>query len=203
MRRNNSGVFRVVKKNKQSVDDLLAASFKELACQQPIEKITIKQITDKAGVIRPTFYNHFQDKYNLLEWILIKELVTPVQPLLSAGMINEALILIFHNMEKEKDFYMHASKLQGQNSFRNLVEQGISFVLCSMIVEKMGIKKPINKWLTPEHLSEYYTQSMTYILMTWIQSGMEIPPEELAQVYDFIISRSLSDVLEDMWAVPL
>ena len=139
----------MVKKNKQSVDDLLAASFKELACQQPIEKITIKQITDKAGVIRPTFYNHFQDKYNLLEWILIKELVTPVQPLLSAGMINEALILIFHNMEKEKDFYMHASKLQGQNSFRNLVEQGISFVLCSMIVEKMGTKKPINKWLTP------------------------------------------------------
>ena len=67
----------------------------------------------------------------------------------------------------------------------------------------MGIKKPINKWLTPEHLSEYYTQYMTYILMTWIQSGMEIPPEELAQVYDFIISRSLSDVLEDMWAVPL
>ena len=56
----------MVKKNKQSVDDLLAASFKELACQQPIEKITIKQITDKAGVIRPTFYNHFQDKYNLL-----------------------------------------------------------------------------------------------------------------------------------------
>lgn len=192
----------MIQKNRKSVDDLLAESFKELVCQQPIEKITIKQITDRAGVIRPTFYNHFEDKYNLLEWIMIKDIVTPIQPLLNNGMINEAMILIFHNMRREKEFYMHASKLEGQNSFRGMIEQGIQLVLGSMIVEKMGTKKPINRWLTPEHLSEYYSQSITYVLMTWIQGGMEIPPEELAQVYDFIISRSLSDVLADMW-VPL
>ena len=52
---------------KSAIDTLLAESFKELALKQPIEKITIKEITDKAGVIRPTFYNHFQDKYDLLE----------------------------------------------------------------------------------------------------------------------------------------
>ena len=192
----------MIQKSRTSVDDLLAQSFKELVCQQPIEKITIKQITDRAGVIRPTFYNHFEDKYNLLEWIMIKDIVTPVQPLLSNGMINEAMILIFHNMRKEKDFYMHASKLEGQNSFRGMIERGIQLVLGSMIVDQMGTKKPINRWLTPEHLAEYYSQSITYVLMTWIQGGMEMPPEELAQVYDFIISRSLSDVLEDMW-VPL
>ena len=97
---------------------------------------------------------------------------------------------------------MHASKLEGQNSFRGMIERGIQLVLGSMIVDQMGTKKPINRWLTPEHLAEYYSQSITYVLMTWIQGGMEMPPEELAQVYDFIISRSLSDVLEDMW-VPL
>ena len=46
---------------KSAIDTLLAESFKELALKHPIEKITIKEITDKAGVIRPTFYNHFQD----------------------------------------------------------------------------------------------------------------------------------------------
>ena len=51
---------------KNDVDILLAKSFKELAVHCPIEKITIKEITDGAGVIRPTFYNHFQDKYELL-----------------------------------------------------------------------------------------------------------------------------------------
>ncbi len=193
----------MIQRNKKTVDQKLAESFKELTCQQPVEKITIKQITDKAGVIRPTFYNHFEDKYNLLEWILITDIVNPAMPLLSAGMIKEALVLIFHNMQKDKDFYIHISKLEGQNSFRSMVEQGIALVLCSMIVDRMGTKKPINRWLTPEHISEYYTQSITYILMSWIQGGMKIPPEELAQVFDFISSRSLADVLEDMWSVPV
>ena len=193
----------MIQRNKKTVDEKLAESFKELTCQQPVEKITIKQITDKAGVIRPTFYNHFEDKYNLLEWILITDIVNPAMPLLSAGMIKEALVLIFHNMQKDKDFYIHISKLEGQNSFRSMVEQGIALVLCSMIVDRMGTKKPINRWLTPEHISEYYTQSIIYILMSWIQGGMKIPPEELAQVFDFISSRSLADVLEDMWSVPV
>ena len=45
------------------VERRLMDSFKALVRQYPVEKITIKQITDGAGVIRPTFYNHFHDKY--------------------------------------------------------------------------------------------------------------------------------------------
>ena len=63
---------------RNAIDTLLAESLKELTIKQPIEKITIKEITDKAGVIRPTFYNHFQDKYELLEWIIRTELLEPV-----------------------------------------------------------------------------------------------------------------------------
>lgn len=40
---------------RNAIDTLLAESLKELTIKQPIEKITIKEITDKAGVIRPTF----------------------------------------------------------------------------------------------------------------------------------------------------
>ena len=53
-------------KNSHTTDRVLADSLKALVVQKPVEKITIKEITDKAGVIRPTFYNHFQDKYELL-----------------------------------------------------------------------------------------------------------------------------------------
>lgn len=55
---------------KTDIDQLLAKSLKEIAVRRPVEKITIKEITDKAGVIRPTFYNHFQDKFELIEWII-------------------------------------------------------------------------------------------------------------------------------------
>ena len=108
---------------RNAIDTLLAESLKELTIKQPIEKITIKEITDKAGVIRPTFYNHFQDKYELLEWIIRTELLEPVKPLIQNGMIDQALIIIFAGIEKEKDFYTKASRLEGQNSFEDIVKE--------------------------------------------------------------------------------
>ena len=98
--------------NRTNIDRLLAESFKELACQRPIEKITIKEITDRAGVIRPTFYNLFQDKYELLEWIIMEEVLTPIKPLISAGLVDEALLLIFTAIRQEAEFYKRASNLE-------------------------------------------------------------------------------------------
>lgn len=45
----------------------LAESFKELMLKGSFDKITIRMITEQAGVIRPTFYNYFQDKYEVME----------------------------------------------------------------------------------------------------------------------------------------
>ena len=47
---------------------LIGESLKVLMRNHPFEKITIKMITDEAGVIRPTFYNYFCDKYEVVEW---------------------------------------------------------------------------------------------------------------------------------------
>lgn len=185
-------------KGKSAIDTLLAESFKELALKQPIEKITIKEITDKAGVIRPTFYNHFQDKYELLEWIISTELLEPVEPLIQNGMINEALILLFTSIEREKEFYMKASHLEGQNSFNSIAQICVERVLLSVIENTTDGKKQKYAWLTPKRIAEYYAQSMCYVVITWIQSGMTISAKELAETYKYIINRSMEDILKEM-----
>lgn len=67
---------------KELTKDLLALSFKELIMKMPFEKITVKMITDGADVIRPTFYKHFQDKYEILEYIFEKEIKDKIQVLI-------------------------------------------------------------------------------------------------------------------------
>ena len=44
---------------KPKMKDFLAESLELLMQEKPFDKITIKQICDRAGVIRATFYNHF------------------------------------------------------------------------------------------------------------------------------------------------
>lgn len=183
---------------KNAVDTLLAESFKELAEKQPIEKITIKEITDKAGVIRPTFYNHFQDKYELLEWIIKKEALEPMIPLLQHGMVEQALVLLFTTMEHGKNFYVRASKLEGQNSFESIIRNSLREILQHLLAG-LGVSRSSKyKWLTTERIAEYYANSICYVIMTWIRTGMTVPPAEFAEVYVYTMKHSMEEIVGDM-----
>ena len=46
----------------------LEASLKNLLLKKPLSKITINDITEDCGINRMTFYYHFKDIYDLVEW---------------------------------------------------------------------------------------------------------------------------------------
>ncbi|MCI8786281.1 MAG: TetR family transcriptional regulator [Eubacterium sp.] len=174
---------------------MLAESFKELVLRQPIEKITIKEITEKAGVIRPTFYNHFQDKYELLEWIILTDLLEPIRPLIENKMVSEALLLLFMNIEKEREFYKQTVRLEGQNSFESIARECVKEILLE-IIEKNSVRKiPKFRWLTPERIAEYYAQSMCSVVIVWIKSGMTISAKELVEIYEYMMEHSIAEIL--------
>ncbi len=182
---------------KNVTDTLLAESFKELVLQHSIEKITIKEITDKAGVIRPTFYNHFQDKYELLEWIIRTDLLEPIRPLIENQMVDEALLLLFMNIEKEQKFYIQAARLEGQNSFESIARGCVKGILLDIIEKNSKDKMLKFPWLTPERIAEYYAQSMCSVVITWMKSGLAVSAKELAEIYNYIMKHSISEVLAE------
>ena len=183
---------------KKDVERALAASIKALAVRMPFEKITIKKITDGAGVIRVTFYNHFQDKYDLLEWIIRTEILEPVRILLTNGMYREALILIFSNLKKDQTFYTHVAGIEGQNSFREIAKHSIYSLLYELVADAAGEEKPKYQWMAPEYLAEYYSESMTFVVVYWIEHGMPVPPEDMATLYEYIGNRSMNDILREL-----
>lgn len=185
------------------VEKQLTDSFKELALTTPVDKITIKEITDRAGVIRTTFYNHFQDKYEIIERIIWQELINPAKPLLENDMIEETFVLIFKNVEREKLFYQKLSRMEGQNSFEQIVKQCIQKLLLEFVQLRMSPAGAKNlklryRWLSVDMITEYYARSLSFVVMTWLQSGIEITPEEVAKVYQDILTRSLADILRDL-----
>ncbi len=181
--------------SRNGTEIMLAESFKELVLRQPIEKITIKEITEKAGVIRPTFYNHFQDKYELLEWIILTDLLEPIRPLIENKMVSEALLLLFMNIENEREFYKQTVRLEGQNSFESIARECVKEILLE-IIEKNSVRKiPKFRWLTPERIAEYYAQSMCSVVIVWIKSGMTISAKELVEIYEYMMEHSIAEIL--------
>lgn len=185
---------------KNEIDLLLAKSLKELSAKEPIEKITIKEITDKAGVIRPTFYNHFQDKYELLEWIINTELIEPMLPLISNNMQKEAVLLMLINLEKECAFYSRLIRMDGVITFEDIAHKCVRELFLK-VCEEFGLnKKPKYAWMTPEYVSGYYAQSLCFAITEWIRNGMTVPPQELAEAYYYVLTHSMEGVLQDFIA---
>ena len=58
----------------QTTKRALAASLKKLLIHKPLSKITITDITEDCEVNRHTFYYHFQDIYDLIDWIYETEM---------------------------------------------------------------------------------------------------------------------------------
>ena len=54
-------------------------SFKELASKKNVSDIKVKEITDKCGLKRQTLYNHFKDKYDLIKWIYLNEVILKIE----------------------------------------------------------------------------------------------------------------------------
>ncbi len=184
---------------KNAIDMVLAESLKELAVTRPIDKITIKEITDKAGVIRPTFYNHFQDKYELLEWIVENELIDPAIPLLDNGMMREGLTLILTTMDRERGFYIKASRLEGQNSFPEILKKYMTrTILRYFDIDRMKADGMLGySWATPEMIADIYAQSVVYIIVGWARDGMVIPIAELVEMYLAIVNRTAYDFVRE------
>ena len=53
----------------------MAQALKKLLILKDLDKITINDISNDCGINRQTFYYHFRDIYDLLEWIFSNEVV--------------------------------------------------------------------------------------------------------------------------------
>ncbi len=185
----------MVNQGKNGIDVVLAESLKELSRTRPIEKITIKEITDKAGVIRPTFYNHFQDKYELLEWIVREELMKPAMPLFNAGMIREGLAYILTTIENEKTFYEKAVRLEGQNAFSDMLLSCAKEIVLNHMDYGVVAKKLKYDWVSPGLIAEYYGATACMLLLRWIENGMQQPVNEVVDVYLALSQESMLNIL--------
>jgi len=190
-----------MKQTKRDTKREIAESLKQLIIKMPMEKITVNDIAEAAGVIRPTFYNHFKDKYEVLEYIVREDLLMPIRPLLVNEMIVEGVTLLLSSAKNEWEFYSHAVWIEGQNSFESIVREEVTKLLLEILEEKSGAEENHfyrYRWLTREAVAEYYAQSLTYMAVSWIKRDFLITPKEVSEIYDFLTHHNMLEVLESV-----
>ncbi len=105
--------------------ELFAESLRELALQKPVDKITVREIAQNCGFTSKTFYNHFQDKYDLISWIYSTSVEKIVDKIGKDGYewrdsLRECFNYFLENRAFLKNLIANTS---GQDSFINYVTQ--------------------------------------------------------------------------------
>ena len=86
----------------------LANGMKELLVHTPVDKITVKQIVDQCDVTRPTFYRHFKDKYDLINWYFDVLAQMSFKQMGISLTLREGLIKKFEFIKGEGQFFAAA-----------------------------------------------------------------------------------------------
>ncbi len=95
----------------------LADSMKKLMRQRSFEKISVSDICNDCGINRKSFYYHFRDKYDLVNWIFYVGFIgeMDLSGYATGWDLMEDMCEYFY---REREFYRAALKIDGQNSFQ-------------------------------------------------------------------------------------
>lgn len=178
---------------KELTKNLLALSFKELIMKMPFEKITVKMITDGADVIRPTFYKHFQDKYEIIEYILKKEIKDKIRVLIENDMEDDLLRLLFTCLLKTKNFMTLFD--EGPNSFDHLMFQFIYDTLLRLL-NKYPLKSSAKLQILSRNNCAIYTFGLADSVKYVIMHDITYTPGRESAAYDYLIHNSAFDLVE-------
>ena len=182
---------------KKMTKALIGESLKVLMRNHPFEKITIKMITDEAGVIRPTFYNYFCDKYEVVEWIFNEYIIEKVRAMFEQKMYTEGLKLLFVCMKNDCVFYRKAFEITGQNAFMDIIRNSLHNLFLSEMSE-IYIENPTNNPLvTAELVAAFYANSLSNLLQMWIQSNnQQCTAENMVEAYAYLLSHRIQDFID-------
>lgn len=153
-------------------------AFYELSAKVPFEKITVEKIVDHSGVSKATFYRHFRDKYDVLNYNsqAIAERIIGFKP---CANWREFLLRMFEEIESEREYYRKAFKTSGQNAHSRFL-----FEYSYGIVKGCYLKyKNVDQISSKEHyLIAHYCYGCVNLIEDWLKNSTRLSAKEMAEL---------------------
>ena len=165
---------------------LLRKALMELAAEKDFANLTIKDVTNQAGVNRTTFYLHYSGLHELLEdcastlFGQMREEIFAKDP---ANYQEDPSILlplvesVFDHLEEHEDFYGAMLGKHGNPLFRTLFEDFLSELIFEPIADSSSGIKPDFKF---EVVIRFFIAGFTGIATWWLEKDKPISSKEAA-----------------------
>lgn len=158
----------------------LAGAFKELIREQSFEKTSVSDICDHCHMNRKSFYYHFRDKYDLVNWIFDTELVelNQVKALYMSGNSYgfddqwKNIEVVCNYFYENRTFYRRVLKVDGQNSFASHFREFIRPLLRLRVEDLLEVTD------VPELVYDFTVDGVLCAIERWLTDKNGISAEE-------------------------
>lgn len=163
-----------MKNTKQVLGDAL----KELLKEKAIDRVTVKELVEKCGYNRQTFYYHFYDVDDLLAWVFEQDANKALPEIIDISTVEGSwreCVKIYFNYLKENstmllNVYNSSKKTYMLNYFKNRLHKVIQ-QFANIAVADMNVG-----WDDMEFVVDFYTQTVVGLITMLMENGMEFPP---------------------------
>jgi AcrR family transcriptional regulator len=175
----------------------LIDAFWALYCEKRIEKITVKEITQKAGYNRGTFYEYFSDVYDVLEQ-LEESLIPAVHELPPISIANQdmgmPLDMFMSLYEQNSKYYSVLLGDRGDPAFASKLKNSTKPVIKQAFLEKYNMD-PIEF----DFILEFVLSAMIGIMSYWFRKDRILPVEDLVSLmYDLMENGVMKHIQSNM-----
>ncbi len=158
-----------------------------------LEHITIKDLLNETGLSRQTFYNHFLDKNDLIQYIYNNMIVSNFKDYHDDFNFYQEMIICLTNMTNYQKFLKEACMMEGQNNLKDYIFDHCFEFDMKWHTYLYGKELPDNiKFAT-----KYHAIASSSMTLSWILSDMISPVEEMAAMITQMRSFGMDILLGD------
>ena len=113
--------------------------FGDLAASRPVDKITVKDITDQCGISRNTFYYHYQDIYQVLKAYVQYSAEHVIELMVEdEGEDGKAGLKEIRYLEANRELLCNLSRSAANEEVRNCLQSASQIIFDRLIERNSG-----------------------------------------------------------------
>ena len=164
----------------------------KLCVMKPIQQITVEDIVHDCGMSKQTFYNHFKDKFDLMNYVYKIEIDYACSTFIKKdGNFIKCIEYILERCLEHKNYYSMVAKYETQNSFAQFFFQDTKEVYTSYVTDKYGTVLADSL----KYEIEFTSAGALQLFLSWIKSGMNEDPRTMASEMFNCISMTLKELI--------
>ena len=171
----------------------LEQSLKNLLLKKPLTKITINDITDDCGINRMTFYYHFKDIYDLVEWSCLEDAKRALDEKKTYETWQQGLLQIFETVEENKPFILNIYHCVHREQVEKYLQPLVDQLLLDVINEEVGDMTVRDE--DKQFIAQIYSYIFIGLMLDWIKDNMRADPQTIVNRLTKLIKGSMSEAL--------